>query len=74
MYLDLDVGAMCCRARADPNNDQYGQASVLGITADIGIDYMLTKNIFARVTGRFETVGLTFRGRVCSRPRATVTR
>ncbi|HEV7556265.1 MAG TPA: hypothetical protein VGO00_12445, partial [Kofleriaceae bacterium] len=63
MYLDLDAGAMLLtNAGQIQQNDQYGQATVLGITAEAGIDYMITKSLFARVTGRFETVGLSFKG------------
>jgi hypothetical protein len=41
---------------------QYGQASVLGIEAVVGGDYMITSKIFARATVSLETIGFTFKG------------
>jgi hypothetical protein len=41
---------------------EYGAASVLGVDADVGVDIGITKNIFVRATGRFETIGYTFKG------------
>lgn len=42
--------------------EQYGPASVLGVDLDVGGDYLLTKNLFARAALRFETIGYSFSG------------
>jgi len=42
--------------------DQYGAASVFGVEGELGGDYALTKNIFARAAFKFETIGFTFKG------------
>ena len=42
--------------------DQYGAATVTGFELNAGLDYALTKNIFARVAFRYETIGFKFKG------------
>jgi opacity protein-like surface antigen len=51
----LDTGAI-------QKNDAYGAATVTGFEGEIGADYALTKNIFARAAFRFETIGFKFKG------------
>ena len=41
---------------------QYGAATVSGFEGEIGGDYLLTKNIFARAAFRFATIGFSFKG------------
>jgi hypothetical protein len=41
---------------------QYGAASVLGFEGALGVDYLITRNSFARAAFRYETIGLTFNG------------
>jgi opacity protein-like surface antigen len=41
---------------------QYGAASVLGFEGALGVDYLITRNIFARAAFRYETIGITFKG------------
>jgi hypothetical protein len=41
---------------------QYGAASVLGFEGALGVDYLITRNIFARAAFRYETIGYTFKG------------
>ena len=53
--LMLDTGQI-------QNGDQYGPATVTGFEGEIGGDYLLTKNIFARAAFKFETIGFKFRG------------
>jgi hypothetical protein len=43
-------------------NDQYGAATVTGFEGELGGDYLLTKNIFARASFKFETIGFKFKG------------
>lgn len=40
----------------------YGAATVTGFELEGGGDYMVTKNIFARVTLRYETISFKFKG------------
>jgi len=40
----------------------YGAATVTGFEFEGGADYMVKKNIFARVSFRYETIGFTFKG------------
>jgi hypothetical protein len=40
----------------------YGAATVTGFEAEVGGDYMVTKNIFARVSLRYETISFKFKG------------
>ncbi len=51
----LDTGAI-------QKNDSYGAATVTGFEGEIGGDYLLTKNIFARAAFRFESIGFKFKG------------
>jgi hypothetical protein len=44
------------------NPDQYGPASVLGFEGALGVDYLITRNIFARAAFRAETIGFNFDG------------
>lgn len=44
------------------NADQYGDASLLGVEGALGVDYSITRNIFARAAFRAETIGYTFKG------------
>ncbi|HEU4731163.1 MAG TPA: hypothetical protein VFT22_24890, partial [Kofleriaceae bacterium] len=41
---------------------QYGGASMLGFEGNLGVDYLITRNLFARVAFRFETIGFSFKG------------
>jgi hypothetical protein len=41
---------------------QYGSSSVLGFEGAASVDYLITRNIFARAAFRFETIGMTFKG------------
>ncbi|MBA3461954.1 MAG: hypothetical protein H0T46_18480 [Deltaproteobacteria bacterium] len=43
-------------------NDQYGAATVTGFEGELGGDYLLTKNIFARASFKYETIGFKFKG------------
>jgi len=40
----------------------YGAATVTGFELEAGGDYMVTKNIFARASFRYETIGFKFKG------------
>jgi hypothetical protein len=40
----------------------YGAATVTGFELEAGGDYMVTKNIFARVSLRYESIGFKFKG------------
>jgi hypothetical protein len=40
----------------------YGAATVTGFEVEAGGDYMVTKNIFARASVRYETIGIKFKG------------
>jgi hypothetical protein len=40
----------------------YGAATVTGFEVEAGGDYMVTKNIFARVSLRYESIGFKFKG------------
>ena len=42
--------------------DQYGASTVTGFEINAGLDYALTKNIFARAQFRYETIGFKFKG------------
>jgi hypothetical protein len=42
--------------------DGYGAATVTGFELEAGADYMIMKNIFARVGVRYETIGIKFKG------------
>ena len=42
--------------------DKYGAASVIGFEGALGADYLITRNIFARATVRYETIGYSFKG------------
>lgn len=42
--------------------DGYGAATVTGFEVEAGADYMIMKNIFARVSVRYESIGITFKG------------
>jgi hypothetical protein len=63
LSLNVDAGVMLILKAGDITTAQeYGTASVLGFEGDLGLDYMVTHNIFVRAAGRFETVGFTFKG------------
>jgi hypothetical protein len=63
LSIRADGGVMLVlKAGQIANADQYGTASVLGFEGDLGLDYMVTRSIFVRAAGRFETVGFTFKG------------
>ena len=40
----------------------YGAATVTGFEVEAGGDYMVTKNIFARVSLRYQSIGFKFKG------------
>jgi hypothetical protein len=40
----------------------YGAATVTGYEAEGGVDYMVTKNIFARASVRYEAISIKFKG------------
>ncbi len=61
--LNLNVAYMAFLGTgAIQNNDSYGAATVTGFEGEIGGDYLLTRNIFARAAFRFETIGFKFKG------------
>lgn len=39
---------------------QYGRAKLTGLEGSAGLDYLVTKNIFARAEARLETIGYAF--------------
>lgn len=41
---------------------QYGTATVFGYDAIVGVDYLVTRNIFARAQFRYESINYDFRG------------
>jgi hypothetical protein len=55
LLLPTDAGAITKLA-------QYGRATIFGIEVNGGLDYMLTKTIFARGEIRVETLGYSFKG------------
>ncbi len=59
--LDLKLMAITSTGQIQ-NADQYGSASVLGVEGALGVDYLITHNIFARAAFRFETIGYSFKG------------
>jgi len=59
--LDLKLMAVTGTGQIQ-NADQYGSASVLGVEGALGVDYLITHNIFARAAFRLETIGYTFKG------------
>ncbi|MBL0219262.1 MAG: hypothetical protein IPQ07_36005 [Myxococcales bacterium] len=61
--FNLNVGFMAFLGTgAIQKNDSYGAATVTGFEGEIGGDYLLTKNIFARAAFKFETIGFSFKG------------
>jgi hypothetical protein len=63
IILNLNVGYMAFLGTgAIQKNDSYGAATVTGFEGEVGGDYLLTKNIFARAAFRFETIGFKFKG------------
>jgi hypothetical protein len=42
---------------------QYGGSSVFGFEGAASVDYLITRNIFARAAFKFETIGMTFNGK-----------
>jgi len=63
LIAGLDVKLMAITGTGQIQNaDQYGSASVLGVEGALGVDYLITRNIFARAAFRFETIGYTFKG------------
>ena len=59
--LDLKLMAIASTGQIQ-NADQYGSASVLGVEGALGVDYLITRNIFARAAFRAETIGYSFKG------------
>jgi len=59
--LDLKLMAVTGAGQIQ-NADQYGSASVLGVEGALAVDYLFTRNIFARAAFRLETIGYTFKG------------
>jgi hypothetical protein len=63
IILNLNLGYMAfLNTGAIQKNDSYGAATVTGFEGEIGGDYLLTKNIFARAAFRFESIGFKFKG------------
>lgn len=63
VLLGLNLGFMILTNTGQiQKGDQYGLATVSGFEGEIGGDYQLTKNIFARAAFKFETIGFKFRG------------
>ncbi len=63
LILNINAGALIpMKAGEILTLDQYGAARVLGFEGSIGLDYLLTKNIFARGAVRLETLTYTFQG------------
>ncbi len=62
IILNLDVGFHAItNTGAIQTQSQYGAATVSGFEIELGGDYMLTKNIFARAGIRYERIGFTFK-------------
>jgi len=63
IVLNVNLGFMFLTNTGQIQNaDQYGPATVTGFEGELGGDYMLTKNLFARAAFKFETIGFKFRG------------
>ena len=63
IILNLNLGFMAfLDTGAIQKNDSYGAATVTGFEGEIGGDYLLTKNIFARASFRFESISFKFKG------------
>ena len=63
IILNVNLGFMAfLNTGAIQKNDSYGAATVTGFEGEIGGDYLLTKNIFARASFRFESIGFKFKG------------
>ena len=63
LLLNASLGALLpTDAGAITKIAQYGRAKITGLELSAGLDYLLTKNIFARGEARFETLGYAFLG------------
>ncbi len=63
IILNLDAGFHAItNTGAIQTRTQYGAATVSGFELDFGGDYMVTKNIFARASVRYQRIGFTFKG------------
>ena len=63
IILNLDAGFHAItNTGAIQTRTQYGAATVSGFEIDLGGDYMVTKNIFARAGIRYQRIGFTFKG------------
>jgi hypothetical protein len=59
----LDARAMAITsAGAIESQQQYGDSRVLGVEGALAVDYLITRNIFARAALRMEMIKLTFTG------------
>ncbi|MBA3454242.1 MAG: hypothetical protein H0T42_14210, partial [Deltaproteobacteria bacterium] len=62
ILFNLSFGAMLFTDTGDiQSSDQYGPATVTGFEGEVGVDYLLTKNLFVRAAFKFETIGFKFR-------------
>jgi hypothetical protein len=63
IILNVNLGFMAfLNTGAIQKNDSYGAATVTGFEGEIGGDYLLTKNIFARAAFKFEVISYKFKG------------
>ncbi|MCW5806144.1 MAG: hypothetical protein KIT31_27515 [Deltaproteobacteria bacterium] len=63
LALNAEVGYMVIsNAGAIQRMDQYGDSSVNGLETEVGFDYVFAKQLFARASFRFETIGHQFKG------------
>ena len=63
LVIDATIGLQLVTSQGPITTmTQYGDASVMGFSGEIGGDYMVTKNLFLRAAFRFNTIGFTFKG------------
>jgi hypothetical protein len=55
-------GMLITSAGPIETQEQYGDSRVLGVEGALAVDYLITRNIFARAALRVETIRLTFTG------------
>jgi len=59
----LDAGLMLITDTGEiQQQTQYGTASIFGAEGAVSVDYLITRNIFARAAFRFESVNHSFQG------------
>jgi hypothetical protein len=59
----VGASALIVLSAGDISSDaEYGKGSALGVQGEVGGEYVLTKNVFARISGRVESIGMKFNG------------